>query len=57
MFRVTNIRKISRISEIGTHHTAETSPTLREDSVVEIQKNSDVTFNYFFFRFSKRTEN
>ena len=38
MFRVTNIRKISRMSEIRTHHTPETSPTLREDSVVEMRK-------------------
>ena len=38
MFRVTSIRKIA-ISEMRTHHTADTSPTLQEDGVLEIQKN------------------
>ena len=37
MFRVMNIHEISWKSEIRTHRTAKTSPTLREDSVVEIQ--------------------
>ena len=46
MFGVTNIRKIYR-SEIRTHHTAETSPTLREGSCNRVTKNNilDVTFN------------
>ena len=53
------IRKYSR-SEIRTHHTAEKSPTSRKG--VSCSRNSkkyisDVTFNYFFFRFSKSTEN
>ena len=38
MFRVMNVRKISETGKIRTHHTAKTSPKLREDSVVEIQK-------------------
>ena len=40
MFRVTNIREISR-SEIWTYHTAEISPTLRENSKFK---------NYLYFR-------
>ena len=51
MFRVTNIRKLSR-SEIRTHHTAATSPILQNGSCAQVSKNysiSDVTFNYLFF--------
>ena len=49
MLRVTNLHKISG-SEIRTHHTAETSPTLREGSCNRSLKNyfSDVSFNSFF---------
>ena len=58
MFCVTNIRKISR-SETRTHHTSDTSQTLQEGSCNRNSKIyfSDVTFNSFFFWFSKSTEN
>ena len=48
IFRVTNIRKISG-SGIRTHHTGQTSRTLR-DGIVRNSRNyiSDVTFNYFY---------
>ena len=44
-----NIHKISR-SGIRTHDTAQTSPTLRDNSCSRNLKNytSDVTFNYFY---------
>ena len=49
MFHVTNIREIYQISEIRTHYTAETSPTLREGSCNRNTKKKipDVTFNSF----------
>ena len=58
MFRVTNIREISR-SGIRTHRTAETSPTLWK---ISCNRNSEnyilgAIFNYFFLRFSKSIEN
>ena len=50
IFRITKIRKFSR-SGIGTHHTGQTAPTLRDASCSRNSNNyfSDVTFNYFYF--------
>ena len=54
MFRVTNIRKISR-SGIRTHHTGQTLPTLRDSSCSRNSKKdfSDSTFNYPYFNSRK----
>ena len=45
-----NIRKISR-SGIRTHHTGQTSPTLRDGSCSRNPKHyfSDVSFNNFYY--------
>ena len=60
MFRVT---KYARSLEVKSERTtqqnaAETSPSLRESSCSRNLRNyiSDVTVDYFFFRFSKSTD-
>ena len=42
-----NIREIPQ-AEIRTHHTGQTSPTLRDGSRNSKKKFSDVTFNYVY---------